>query len=115
LHRRINQNGILLNIYYDKNRSGKIGLILYENGLSSYILLQKGLNKFTTIYSGDYFFGKKIKKGDSTLLNNIPLFSVISNIENKPFNGGILCRAANVSCLLISKNKYNGIIKLNSG
>lgn len=115
-YRRINQIGFLLNIYYDNNRSGKIGLILYENGLSSYILLQKGLKIFNTIYSGNYFFEKKIiKKGDSTLLNNIPLFSIISNIENKPFKGGNLCRAANVSGLLISKDKFNGILKLNSG
>jgi ribosomal protein L2 len=45
----------------------------------------------------------------------MPLFSIISNIENKPFNGGSICRAAGVSCLLISKDKFNGILKLNSG
>jgi ribosomal protein L2 len=116
-YRRINKIGMLINIYYDPNRTGKIGLILYENGLSSYILIQKGLKIFDLIYSGSYFnfVNKKIKKGDSTLLKYIPLFSLISNIENKPFKGSTICRSANVGCLLISKNDINGIIKLNSG
>jgi large subunit ribosomal protein L2 len=114
-YRRINKKGFLLNIYYDPNRTGKIGLILYENGLSSFILLQKGITVLNTLYSGDLYNEKNIKKGDSILINNMPLFSIISNIENKPFNGGSICRAAGVSCLLISKDKFNGILKLNSG
>jgi len=113
--RRINKKGLLLNIFYDNNRTGKIGLILYENGLSAYILIQKGLIIYNTIYSGSLYFNKNIKKGDSILLSNMPLFSIVSNIENKPFKGGNLCRAANVSALLISKDKFNGILKLNSG
>jgi len=114
-YRRINKKGILLNILYDPNRSGKIGLILYENGLSTFILLQKGVPLLSFIYSGESYTLTNIKKGDSTLINNIPLFSVVSNIENKPFKGGTLCRAAGVSCLLISKDKYKGILKMNSG
>lgn len=113
-YRRLNKIGLLLNIYYDPNRTGKIGLILYENGLSSFILIQKGLNIFDTIYSGT-FTDRNIKKGDSLSLNNMPLFSVISNVESKPFKGSILCRAAGVSGLLISKDKNMGVIKLNSG
>jgi large subunit ribosomal protein L2 len=114
-YRRINKKGILLKIFYDSNRSGKIGLILYENGLSSYILLQKNLKLFNSIYSGDILLEKKINKGDSLLLKDMPLFSLVSNIENKPFKGGIICRAANVGALFISKDKHNGILKLNSG
>src|ERR1700744_1951808 len=113
--RRINKRGILLKIFYDTNRTGKIGLILYENGLSAYILIQKGLVMHNLIYSGDQSLGHNIKKGYSVLLNNMPLFSIVSNIENKPFKGGNICRAACVSALLISKDKSNGILKLNSG
>lgn len=114
-YRRINKNGILLKIFYDPNRTGKIGLILYLNGLSAFILIQKGLNIFDSIYSGYIFTKNNINKGDSTIINNIPLFSIISNIENKPFQGGKLCRAANLSALLISKDNNIGILKLNSG
>lgn len=114
-YRRINKKGILLNILYDPNRTGKIGLILYENGLSTYILLQKGVALLSVIYSGGSFISSNIKKGDSTLINNIPLFSLVSNIENKPFKGSTICRAAGVGGLLISKDKYKCILKLNSG
>lgn len=114
-YRRINKNGILLKIFYDPNRSGKIGLILYENGLTSYILIQKGLKLFDSIYSGHLFINKSIKKGDSTILNNIPLFSIVSNIENKPFKGSNLCRAAGVSALLINKKEKVSTLKFNSG
>jgi ribosomal protein L2 len=114
-YRRINKKGILLNIFYDPNRTGKIGLVLYENGLISYILMQKGLKIFDSIYSGFLFKNNSIKKGDSTILKNIPLFSIISNIENKPFKGSNLCRAAGVSALLINKSSQISTLKLNSG
>jgi large subunit ribosomal protein L2 len=114
-YRRINKRGILLKIFYDPNRTGKIGLILYENGLSAFILLQKGILILNLLYSGNLYNEKNINKGDSILINNMPLFSVISNIESKPFKGGSICRAAGVSGLLISKGKNNGVLKLNSG
>lgn len=112
-YRRINKVGMILNVYYDTNRTGKIGLILYENGLSSFILLQKGVMISSLINTGLPIL--PLKLGDSTVLNNIPLFSIISNIENKPFKGGNLCRAAGVSALLVSKNDKFAFLKLNSG
>jgi len=115
-YRRLNKSGKLLKIYYDTNRTGKIGLIMYENGLSCFILLQKGIKRLDYIYSGAYLTKNyKINKGDSVLLNDMPLFSIISNIEMKPYNGGIFSRAAGVGALLISKDKFKGTIKLNSG
>jgi len=115
-YRRLNKSGKLLKIYYDTNRTGKIGLIMYENGLSCFILLQKGIKTLDYIYSGAYLIKNyKINKGDSVLLNDMPLFSIISNIEMKPYNGGIFSRAAGVGALLISKDKFKGTIKLNSG
>jgi len=57
-YRRINKLGILLRTYYDPNRTSKIGLILYENGLTSFIIIQKGLNIFNFIYSGSIFLKK---------------------------------------------------------
>src|SRR5581483_1533019 len=71
-YRRINKKGLLLNRCYDPNRTGCIGLVLYENGLTSYILLQKNLKIYDIIYSGDIFYENKINRGDSTVLNNIP-------------------------------------------
>lgn len=115
-YRRINKKGIILKIYYDNNRTGKIALVLYENGLCSFILLQKGLKIFNKIYSGTNISDlMMLKIGDSTLLKNIPLFSVISNIELALYKGGTLCRAAGVGAILVSKNEKFGFLKLNSG
>lgn len=114
-YRRINKNGILLKIYYDPNRTGKIGLVLYENGLSSFLLIQKGLKIFNTIYSGFILKKKNLNIGDSTIINHMPLFSILSNIEDKPVKGSTLCRAAGVGGLLISKDNNIGVLKLNSG
>jgi len=55
-----------------------------------------------------------IKNGYSLTLNNMPLYSILSNIEIKPFIGRGLCRAANTSCMLIGKTQLKGILKLNS-
>ena len=114
-YRRINKTGILLKIYYDPNRTGKIGLILYENGLCSFLLIQKGLKTFDSIYSGCFMKKNNLNKGDSTTINNLPLFSILSNIEDKPIKGGSLCRSAGVGGLLISKDNNVGVLKLNSG
>jgi len=58
------------------------------------MLIQKGMGLFGSIYSGEGLASHVINKGDSILLKNIPLFSLVSNIENRPLNGGSICRAA---------------------
>src|ERR1700744_6357616 len=63
-YRRVDKRGKILNIYYDSNRTGKIGLVLYENGLSSFILLQKNIRILDNIYSGSNFLKKNINIGD---------------------------------------------------
>jgi large subunit ribosomal protein L2 len=85
--------------------------------LVAYNLLQKNvkLNKF--IYSGTFFEDKDISlsNGFSLPLKYMPLFSVLSNIEIKPFEGGKIARAAGVSAILIGKDLNKGFLKLNSG
>lgn len=114
-YRRINCKGKVLKILYDPNRTGRLGYIIYENGMSSFLLLQKDVKINSIIYSGTFNFTNKINRGDSLPLKLIPLFSIISNIENKPFAGGTVSRAAGVGSLLIGKDNTRGIIKLNSG
>ena len=116
-YRRINKFGKILKIFRDLNRTSKIALVLYNNSLISYILIQKKININSVIYSGTIYDNeiKEIKDGYSMPLKFMPLYSVLSNIELKPFEGGKLARSSNVSCLLISKNNKNGILKFNSG
>lgn len=114
-YRRINSKGKLIKIFYDTNRTGKLGYIVYENGMSSFILLQKEVKINSILYAGTLLYNKEIKKGDSLPLKYMPLFTLLSNIETKPFKGGILSRSAGVGSLLIGKEKGNAIIKFNSG
>lgn len=116
-YKRINQFGKLLHFFYDTNRSAKIVLILYNNGLCCYSILQKNIKINTYIYSGTSFNYNKIKltNGFSLPLKLMPLFSILSNIELLPFQGSKLVRAAGLSSILISKDTKNSFLKLNSG
>jgi len=113
-YRRLNLKGRVLSSLYDPNRTGRLGLVLYINGLSSYILLQKNVFLNDIIYSGSILCEEKIKEGFSLPLKYMPLYSNISNIELKPFKGSTLCRASDTSCILIGKTEKKGILKLNS-
>jgi len=113
-YRRLNQYGMLLRVLYDPNRSGKLGLIIFENSLSCLILIQKSMKVRDVIYMGSYKEDDVIKNGYSMPLESMPLFSILSNIELKPFSGGSLCRAANSSSMLVGKTKNKGVLKFNS-
>ena len=116
LYRRINMYGVLIRILYDPYRTGKLGLILFENGVCSLILIQKNTKVMGAIYlgGGSLYKGDAVKNGYSMPLLNMPLFSILSNIEFKPFKGGGLCRASDTSSMLVGKSKGKGVLKLNS-
>jgi large subunit ribosomal protein L2 len=120
-YRRINQYGVLVASFYDPNRTCKLGLVIFENSLTCLILMQKNINRSDSIYFGTLKKSMKedkiknpIKNGYSTPLLSMPLFSILSNIEFKPFTGGGICRSADTSCMLIGKTNFKGILKLNS-
>jgi large subunit ribosomal protein L2 len=114
-YRRLNMKGKVINIIYDPNRTARLALVLYVNSYCSFILLQKNVKINSVIYSGSIESDDIIQTGFSMPLKYMPLFSNISNIELKPFNGSQLCRAAGTSCMLVGKidNKL-GVLKLNS-
>lgn len=117
-YRRLNQVGILLKILKDTYRTGYIGLILYSNGLSSFILLSEGLFKGLSIFSGfDFNIQQKVTNitGSTTLLKNIGLFSNVNSIELFPLSGSKMSRAAGVSSLIISKDYRQVSFKMSSG
>ena len=78
-------------IEYDPNRSANIALVVYADGVKSYILAPKGLEVGQKIQSGK---DADIKVGNALLLENIPVGTVIHNIELKPGKGGQLVRSA---------------------
>jgi large subunit ribosomal protein L2 len=110
-----NKDGIpgkVATIEYDPNRSANIALIHYADGEKRYILAPHGLKVGTTIMSGPE---ADIRVGNALPLKNIPVGTVIHNIEMKPGRGGQLVRAAGASAQLLGKEGKYAIIRLTSG
>lgn len=99
-------------IEYDPNRSANIALIVYEDGTKSYILAPKGLKVGMKVESGT---DADIKVGNTLPLANIPVGTVIHNIELKPGKGGQLVRSAGASAQLLGKEGKYAIVRLTSG
>ncbi|MBO8172766.1 MAG: 50S ribosomal protein L2 [Bacillaceae bacterium] len=104
--------GTVATIEYDPNRSANIALINYADGEKRYILAPKGLKVGDQIMSGP---DADIKVGNALPLENIPVGTVIHNIEMKPGKGGQLVRAAGAEAQLLGKEGDYAIVRLTSG
>lgn len=110
-----NKDGIpgrVASIEYDPNRSANIALIHYADGEKRYIIAAKGQKVDDIIISGP---GSDIKIGNAMALENIPVGTVIHNIELKPGKGGQLVRAAGTDAQLLGKEDQYVTIRLTSG
>ncbi|WP_374016389.1 50S ribosomal protein L2 [Paenibacillus thiaminolyticus] len=110
-----NKDGIpgrVATIEYDPNRTSNIALIHYADGEKRYILAPKGLKVNDVIVSGP---GSDIKTGNAMPLENIPVGTVIHNIELKPGKGGQLVRAAGTEAQLLGKEDKYVTVRLSSG
>ncbi len=99
-------------IEYDPNRTANIALLGYADGTKSYILAPKGLKVGMTVQSGP---DADIKVGNALPLKNIPVGTVIHNIELKPGKGGQLARSAGASAQLLGKEEKYVLVRLSSG
>ncbi|MBY0405320.1 MAG: 50S ribosomal protein L2 [Cyanobacteria bacterium] len=86
---------------YDPNRNVRISLIIYADGEKRYILTPEGIKIGDTLMSAP---DAEIKPGNALPLKNIPLGSVVHNIELVPGNGGKMVRSAGASAQLIAKD-----------
>ena len=110
-----NKDGIpgrVATIEYDPNRSANIALIHYHDGEKRYIIAPKGLKVGMDIMSGP---DADIKVGNALPLENIPVGTVIHNIELKPGKGGQLIRSAGTSAQVLGKEGKYVLVRLNSG
>ena len=110
-----NKDGIagrVATIEYDPNRSANIALIHYIDGEKRYILAPKGLKVDMQVMAGPE---ADIKVGNALPLSNIPVGTLIHNIELKPGKGGQLVRAAGTSAQLLGKDGKYAIVRLQSG
>ncbi|EGQ0328478.1 50S ribosomal protein L2 [Staphylococcus pseudintermedius] len=99
-------------IQYDPNRSANIALIVYADGEKRYIIAPKGLEVGQIIESGSE---ADIKVGNALPLKDIPVGSVIHNIELKPGRGGQLARSAGASAQVLGKEGEYVLVRLRSG
>ncbi len=99
-------------IEYDPNRSSRIALLHYVDGEKRYILAPAGLTVGTMIMSGEE---ADIKVGNALPLRNIPLGSIMHNIEVYPAGGGKLVRSAGTSAQLMAKEGKYAQIRMPSG
>ena len=102
----------VVSIEYDPNRSANIALLQYEDGVKTYILAPLGLKVGTIIESGPK---ADIKSGNSLKIINIPVGTLIHNIELKPGKGGQLVRAAGNAAQLMAKDGDFAQARLPSG
>ncbi|MDR1321012.1 MAG: 50S ribosomal protein L2 [Gracilibacteraceae bacterium] len=112
---RRNKEGVpakVASIEYDPNRSANIALLNYADGHKTYIIAPHGLKVGQEIESGS---GADIKVGNSLPLKNIPVGTLVHNIEMKPGKGGQLVRSAGGSAQLMAKEGRYATLRLPSG
>ena len=102
----------VLTIEYDPNRSARIALVQYEDGEKRYIIAPNGLKVGTTLMSGAE---AAPEVGNALPLANIPVGTVIHNIELRPGQGALLVRSAGNFAQLTSREGNYCVIKLPSG
>ncbi len=99
-------------IEYDPNRSANIALLHYQDGSKAYIIAPQNLHVGDTIVSGT---GSDIKVGNAMALKDIPVGSLIHNIELRPGKGGQLVRSAGTVAQLMAKEGAYAHVRLPSG
>ena len=110
-----NKDGIpatVKTIEYDPNRSANIALVCYADGEKRYILAPKGLKVGDVLSSGE---NADIKVGNAKCINQIPVGSLIHNIELHPGKGGQIARSAGVSAQILGRVDKYVLVRLGSG
>ncbi len=99
-------------IEYDPNRTANIARLHYLNGAKSYILAPEGLKVGDKVESGE---NVDIQVGNCMPLKNMPVGTVIHNIELRPGKGAQIARSAGSSAQLLAKEEKYGVVRMPSG
>ena len=107
-----NMEATVIGIEYDPNRTSNIALIQYEDGEKAYILAPVGLKEGDKVVSGE---NVDIKPGNCLPIENIPVGTLIHNIELNPGQGGKMVKAAGGEAQLMAKEGEYAHVRLPSG
>ncbi len=110
--RKFNMIATVERLEYDPNRTAFIALIKYEDGELAYILAPQRLSPGDKVVSGDKV---DVKPGNSMPLKNIPVGTIIHNVEMRPAKGGQIARSAGTYVQLVGRDGKHALIKLSSG
>ena len=99
-------------IEYDPNRTARIALVVYADGEKRYIIAPNGLNVGDKIVSGK---GAAPEVGNTLFLSEIPLGTIIHNIELRPGQGAVMARSAGAYAQLVAREGKYAILRLPSG
>src|ERR1700712_788661 len=97
---------------YDPNRTAFIALIRYEDGELNYILAPQRLKVGDQVIAGEKV---DVKPGNSMPMKNMPVGTIIHNVEMKPGKGGQMARAAGTYCQLVGRDAGYALLRLASG
>ncbi len=109
---KLDMPATVMTLEYDPNRSANIALVQYEDGVKAYILAPEGLKVGDKVISSST---ADIKPGNCLPVANIPVGTVIHNIELYPGKGAQLVRSAGVGAQLMAKENGKAMIRLPSG
>jgi len=102
----------VVTIEYDPNRTARIALVVYADGEKRYIIAPNGLNVGDTIVSGK---DANPEVGNALFLSDIPLGTIIHNIELRPGQGAVMARSAGAYAQLVAREGKYAILRLPSG
>lgn len=109
---KLDMSATIERIEYDPNRTAFIALIKYEDGELNYILAPQRVQAGDVIVAGP---GSDIKPGNALPLNNIPIGTIVHNVEMKPGKGGQIARSAGTYVQIVGRDSGYAQVKLTSG
>jgi len=110
--RKFDISAVVERLEYDPNRTAFIALIRYEDGEQAYIIAPQRLQPGDRVIAAER---ADIKPGNAMPLNNIPVGTIVHNVELKPKKGGQMARAAGTYVQLVGRDGGYAQLKLNSG
>ncbi|MDX9690374.1 MAG: 50S ribosomal protein L2 [Proteobacteria bacterium] len=107
-----NITAVVERLEYDPNRTAFIALIKYEDGTQAYILAPQRLSIGDKVVSGDKV---DVKPGNAMLIKNIPVGTIVHNVELRPGKGGQIARSAGTYVQIVGRDAGHALVKLSSG
>ena len=110
--RKFDMSATVERLEYDPNRTAFIALVKYEDGELSYILAPQRLKAGDVVVSGERV---DVKPGNAMPLKNIPVGTIVHNVELKPGKGGQMARAAGAFVQLVGRDQGSALLRMSSG